>query len=137
MVTIAERPAKIRPEELVYERVASTLIAPVAAGAEDHVLLSWVNPYYRKRNLLVLGIGTDQHDNSVYTWTFDDVELPFSGPARVGAVASPLWLPIPIVVTSTIELAITNNNLVAYPNEGTDVSDVVPYEGLIIGVWES
>jgi len=123
-----------KSSDLVYERVASTLAAPVPAGASDYVLINWTVPNTRK-GILLTSVGTDQHDNTRYTWVVDGVILPISGSARAGSILQPYVFGSPIRVVSSIVLRITNNNAVAYPNPGNHPSDSVPYEGVFSGWW--
>ncbi|HPE06176.1 MAG TPA: hypothetical protein PLW50_00445 [Smithellaceae bacterium] len=120
--------------DFVYERAASTLAVPVKAAAQNYLLLSYAKPTTRG-DLLLTALGTDQHDNSLYTWKVDGVTLPISGSARVGSIHSPFQLPIPIRVKTNVQLYVTNNNAVAYPNNGLEPSDAMPYEGVFIGQW--
>jgi len=80
-----------KSSDLVYERVASTLAAPVPAGASDYVLINWTVPNTRK-GILLTSVGTDQHDNTRYTWVVDGVILPISGSARAGSILQPMSL---------------------------------------------
>ena len=99
------------------------------------ILLQWVKDPTRG-DMILLGVGTDQHDNSYYTWTVDGNVLPISGTSRVGSITNPFYFPIPIRVQSSIVLTVTNNNTVAYPNNGIDPTSQVPYECVFIGKWE-
>jgi len=122
----------IPPANFVYERRASTLSNPIPSGASGYVLLRWEVPVSRD-HLLLYGIGTDQHLNSMYTWTVDGVVLPISGVARVGTPEQPYLFPEPIYVSGSIILYINNSNAVGYPNVGNLPDDEYPYECLIIG----
>ena len=122
----------IPPKNFVYERRASTISNPIPAGASGYVLLRWEVPKIRD-HLLLYGIGTDQHLNSMYVWTVDGVVLPISGEDRVGDPEHPYMFPEPIYVSGTIVLYINNGNLVGYPNVGGNPDDEYPYECLIIG----
>lgn len=123
------------PDNFVYERVASTYLAPVTAGATDYALIDYIVPTTQTA-LYLYGVGSDQHDNSTYEWVVDTKNLAINGSARAGSIADPYIFPAPIRVTSRIRLLITNNNAVAYPNNGTEPSDAVPYEGVFFGRWE-
>ena len=120
--------------DLIYERSSSSLANPVAANASGNILLSWTKTT-TKGDALILAVGTDQHDNAVYTWKFDGVTLPISGSARAGSLNNPFVFPQPIRVKSNVILYVTNNNSVAYPNNGLDPSDQIPFEGMFIGRW--
>ena len=124
-------------EDLVYERVASTLTDPVPANAKDYPLIEWYEPRNRGQIFLLYGLGTDQHDNSYYKWIFDNVVVyQLSGPARVGSIFEPFIFPKPIKVINSICLYIDNNNDVAYPNDsGLHPSDIIPYEAVFFGYW--
>jgi hypothetical protein len=126
----------ISPTDLVYVRKASTLTDPVPAGASDFALISWENPNYPSRRLILEALGTDQHDNSAYKWIIDGYELSISGPAAVGSVTNPMKLDSQITVSQSIKLLITNTNGVDYPNTvGSLLLDRVPYEGVFVGHW--
>ena len=120
--------------DFLYERKSSSLANPVPPGAAKYILLSWSKPLTRGDALLT-AVGTDQHDNSVYTWVVDGVTLPISGAARVGSIHDPFKFPDPIRVKSSVMLFIANNNAVAYPNNGLNPSDQIPYEGVMIARW--
>lgn len=120
--------------ELIYERVASTLADPIIAGAQNKKLIMWKKPATRGDALLV-AVGTDQHDNSSYRWVVDGVALPISGASRVGSVTDPFYFPVPLRIRFSVFLYITNNNLVAYPNNGLDPANQIPYEGVMIARW--
>jgi len=122
----------IPPKNFVYERRSSTISEPIPSGASGYVLLRWTVPQSRS-HLLLYGIGTDQHLNSMYTWVVDDVVLPISGEARVGTPDEPYMFPEPIYVSGTILLYISNDNAVGYPNVGTEPDDEYSYECLIVG----
>jgi hypothetical protein len=123
------------PSNFVYERRASTLAVPVPASAVGYKLIDWTNPYYPTKQLILEAIGTDQHDNSIYTWVIDGVVLESSGAARVGSVTEPFKFGSEIRVTNSIALLIDNNNGVGYPNAGINPIDATPYEGVFIGRW--
>ncbi len=127
------------PSSFVYERQASgtSSVAPIAAHSAGTQLINWVNQYYPNRVLILEMLGSDQHDNSVYTWIIDDVTLELSGPARAGSIEKPFVFSVPITVRRTVQLLIDNDNGVAYPNAGPNPSDATPYEGLFIGHWGS
>jgi hypothetical protein len=129
-----EKSEGIADGDFIYERKSSTLANPVPASASRYLLLSWSKPLTRGDALLT-AVGTDQHDNSAYTWVVDGITLPISGVARVGSVHSPFVFPDPIRVKTNVILYVTNNNLVAYPNNGLDPSDQIPYEGVMIARW--
>lgn len=120
--------------DFIYERKSSSLANPVVAGASNTLLLQWVKSAARGDALLI-AVGTDQHDNSIYTWIVDGVTLPISGSARVGSIHDPFVFPDPVRVQSSVALYITNNNSVAYPNNGLDPSDQIPYEGVMVARW--
>lgn len=120
--------------DFVYERRSSSLANPVPAATSRYMLLSWAKPLTRGDALLT-AVGTDQHDNSVYTWVVDGVTLPISGSARVGSIHEPFVFPNPVRVKASVLLYITNNNAVAYPNNGLDPADQMPYEGVMIARW--
>jgi hypothetical protein len=123
------------PSNFVYERKASTLAVPVPAAAVGYKLIDWTNPYYPTKQLILEAIGTDQHDNSVYTWVIDGVVLDCSGPARIGSVTEPYQFKSEVRVSNSIVLLIDNNNGVGYPNAGINPIDATPYEGVFIGRW--
>jgi len=125
----------IDPRDFVYERRASTLEKPVPANAKNYPLIDWNEPERTGRVFYLCAIGSDQHDNSYYHWIVDEVELPVSGEARVGGIYDPLVFPKPIKVRKGIKLLIDNNNSVPYPNDGSEPSDPIPYEGVFIGFW--
>lgn len=125
----------IEPTDFVYERRASTLEDPVPAGAKKYPLIEWTDPEKLGKPFYLVALGSDQHDNSYYHWIVDDRELPISGEARAGGIYDPLVLPRPIIVRRHIKLLIDNNNSVPYPNDGTEPSDPIPYEGVFIGFW--
>ena len=133
-ITFSSSPG-ILAGDLVYERASSSLASPIAPGAQDTILLNWAKDPTRG-NMLLLGLGSDQHDNSYYRWLVDGVELPISGASRVGTITNPFYFPTPIRVQSSVILMITNNNAVAYPNNGLDPASQVPYECAFIGKWE-
>jgi hypothetical protein len=120
--------------DLIYERAASSLALPVNPAEQNHLTISWIKPVTRG-DALLLGVGTDQHDNSLYSWVVDGVVLPISGAVRVGSVTDPFYFPVPIRVKSSVLLYITNNNAVAYPNNGIDPADQIPYEGVMVAQW--
>lgn len=120
--------------DLIYERFASSLANPVTAGEQNRVLISWVKTTTRG-DALILALGTDQHDNSLYSWVVDGVPLSTSGAVRVGSVTDPFYFPVPIRVKSSVMLYVTNNNGVAYPNAGLDPANQIPYEGVMIAQW--
>jgi len=120
--------------DFIYERKSSSLSNPVPANATRYLLLSWSKPLNRG-DALITAVGSDQHDNSIYTWVVDGVTLPISGSARVGSIFAPFILPDPIRVKSNVLLYITNNNAVPYPNNGLDPADQMPYEGVMIARW--
>ena len=122
----------IPPQNLVYERRSSTIADPIPSGASGYILLRWEVPQSRD-HLLLYGIGTDQHLNSMYTWVVDGVILPISGEARVGTPEQPFIFPEPIYVSGNVILYINNGNVVGYPNVGTKPDDEYPYECLIVG----
>lgn len=123
-----------KSSDLVYERVASTLVAPVPAATTDYVLINWSIPNTRK-GMLLTSVGSDQHDNTYYTWIVDGVTLPISGSARAGSILQPYMFDSPIRVETSIVLRVTNGNAVAYPNAGPNPSDAIPYEGVFTGWW--
>lgn len=126
----------LSPTDIVYIREASSLSSPVSAGAIDYVLIDWVNPNYPSRSLHITELGTDQHDNSVYKWMIDGYNLPLSGRAAAGTIMKPFVFKDPIVVLESIQLLITNNNGVDYPNSsGSGLLDKIPYEGVVVGNW--
>lgn len=120
--------------DFIYERKSSTLVNPVPANTTNFLLLSWTKSLTRGDALLT-AVGTDQHDNSIYTWVVDGVTLPISGAARVGSVHDPFIFPDPVRVKASVILYVTNNNAVAYPNNGLNPSDQMPYEGVMIARW--
>jgi len=120
--------------DFVYERKASSLSNPVPPSTTNYMLLSWAKPLTRGDALLT-AVGTDQHDNSSYTWVVDGVTLPISGSARVGSIHDPFVFPTPIRFKMSVLLYVTNNNTVAYPNNGLDPADQMPYEGVMIARW--
>jgi hypothetical protein len=120
--------------DFIYERKSSSLSSPVPANTTNYLLLLWIKPLTRGDALLT-AVGTDQHDNSIYTWVVDGVTLPISGSARVGSIHDPFVFPDPIRVQSSVILYITNKNGVAYPNNGLELSDSIPYEGVMIARW--
>jgi hypothetical protein len=120
--------------DLIYERVASSLASPVNAGEQNRLLVSWIKPQTRG-DAMLLGVGTDQHDNSLYSWVVDGVVLPISGAVRVGTVTEPFYFPLPIRVKVSVQLYVTNNNGVAYPNGGLDPANQIPYEGVMLAKW--
>jgi hypothetical protein len=120
--------------DFIYERRSSTLANPVPANTTSYLLLAWSKSLTRG-DALITAIGTDQHDNSVYTWVVDGVTLPVSGAARVGSIFQPFILPDPIRVKTNVLLYVTNNNAVAYPNNGLDPADQMPYECVMIARW--
>jgi len=120
--------------DFIYERKSSSLANPIAASTSNNLLLAWIKPPTRGDALLIAA-GTDQHDNSVYTWVVDGTTLPISGAARVGSIHDPFVFPDPIRVQTSVLLYITNNNTVAYPNNGLDPSDQIPYEGVLVARW--
>jgi hypothetical protein len=124
----------ILPSDMIYERTASTLGAPVPAGSKLYQLFSWSKSPTRG-NVLLLGLGNDQHDNSYYQWVVDGTILPISGAARVGSITQPYIFPIPIIVKSSVQLYVTNSNAVNYPNNGLDPASQVPYECVMIARW--
>lgn len=119
----------------VYERKASSLAAPVPANTLGFKLIDWTNPFYPTKQLILEAIGTDQHDNSVYTWIIDGTVLETSGAARVGSVTQPYEFKSEIRVSNSIVLMIDNNNGVGYPNAGISPIDNTPYEGVFVGRW--
>lgn len=123
------------PSNFVYERKSSSLAVPVPANTQGYKLIDWTNPYYPSRQLILEALGTDQHDNSKYTWIVDGIVMDLSGPARVGSVTEPYHFKSEIRVSSTIVLLIDNNNGVPYPNSGVSPIDATPYEGVFIGRW--
>jgi hypothetical protein len=134
MAILFEKSTGIIGGDLIYERVASSLADPIDPGDQNRLLLSWVKPQTRG-DALLLGLGSDQHDNSIYTWVVDGVTLPVSGASRVGSVVEPFYFPSPIRIKSSVSLYVTNNNAVAYPNSGLSPESAIPYEGVIIGKW--
>ena len=132
-----KRSLVINPSDIVYERDASTLASPVAAGATDSVVLTWSNPYAGVKELYVYAVGNDQHDNSEYTWEFDSTEMTeITGSSRVGSITDPFRFPAPIKVKYSVRCLVTNNNLVAYPNNGVEPADSIPYEAVFFGIWD-
>ena len=123
------------PSNFVYERRASSLAVPVPANTIGYKLFDWTNPYYPTKQLILEAIGTDQHDNSKYTWIIDGVVLETSGSARVGTVTLPYAFKSEIRVSNSMVLQIDNNNGVGYPNAGINPIDATPYEGVFIGRW--
>jgi len=122
--------------DFVYERVASTISNPVPAGAKNYKLLDWKEPSNKNRIFLWCGVGTDQHDNSYYRWEVDNVTFnAISGEAQVGTILEPFIFPRPIRVLNNIRLYIDNNNTKPYPNAGSDPSDPIPYEAVIVGYF--
>ena len=120
--------------DFIYERKSSTLANPVPANTTNHPLLTWTKSL-TSGDALLTAVGTDQHDNSIYTWVVDGVTLPISGAARVGSVHDPFIFPDPVRVKASVILYVTNNNAVAYPNNGLNPSDQMPYEGVMIARW--
>lgn len=120
--------------DFIYERKSSSLASPITAASSNNLLMAWIKPPTRGDALLI-AVGTDQHDNSVYTWVVDGTTLPISGAARVGSIHDPFVFPDPIRVQTSVILYITNNNTVAYPNNGLDPSDQIPYEGVMVARW--
>jgi len=122
----------------MYERSASTLTEPVPAGARDHTVLYWENPYNMQKNLIVYAVGSDQHEDSYYHWYIDDQEVAsLSGPARVGSIELPFIFPKPVRVRKSIRLAVDNFNSKSYPSSDAMVpADLIPYEGIVYGLWE-
>jgi hypothetical protein len=120
--------------DFIYERKASTMAFPVPPNTTNYILISWAKPLTRG-DALITAIGTDQHDNSSYTWVVDGVTLPVSGTARAGSIFEPFVFPNPVRVKSSVVLYVTNNNAVAYPNNGLNPSDQIPYEGVMIARW--
>jgi hypothetical protein len=123
------------PSNLVYERRASSLTSPVPANTVGYKLIDWTNPFYPSRDLILEGVGTDQHDNSNYTWIMDGTTVPISGVGRVGSITNPFMFKSEIRVSNSIVLLIDNNNGVGYPNAGINPIDATPYEGVFIGRW--
>lgn len=124
--------------EFVYLRKASTLEEPVPAETNDYELFFWNNNSYLSKNLLIKEIGTDQHDNTIYKWYIDGnyVES-ISGSCRIGSISKPFKFSTPIRVRKSIKLCISNGNSCDYPNNNASaVSDMIPYEFFISGVWE-
>jgi hypothetical protein len=123
----------IPPGNFVYERRSSTITDPIPALTTNYTLLYWMKPTNRDRFLLY-GIGSDQHQNSEYTWVIDGVTLPISGVARVGTPEKPYVFPEPIVVSSSIIMYVSNNGVVGYPRvDASDPDAEYPYECLIYG----
>ena len=120
--------------DFIYERRASSLAFPVPPVTTNFLLLSWAKPLTRGDALLT-AVGTDQHDNSSYTWVVDGTTLPISGSARVGSIYDPFIFPDAVRVKSSVVLYVTNNNAVPYPNNGLNPSDQIPYEGVMIARW--
>jgi len=120
---------------LIYERRSSTMAKPVPALTSNYELLKWSVPD-NMDHFLLYGIGTDQHQNSTYKWVVDDVELPINGTSRVGTLLNPYVFPIPIFVSGTISLYVTNDNTDPYPNIHGRVDDAFPYECVIYGRYE-
>lgn len=123
------------PSNFVYERKSSSLAVPVPANTTGYKLIDWTNPNYPTKQLILEAIGTDQHDNSVYTWIIDGTVLETSGPARVGSVTKPFEFKSEIRVSNSVVLTIDNNNGVGYPNAGINPIDATPYEAVFIGRW--
>lgn len=121
---------------LFYERVASTLIKPVPANTKGYTLFRYEKT--DPRPLRITSLGTSQHDNAVYHWIIDGVELKaISGPAAVGTILKPYVFPRPIRVYVSIELRVDNLNLKAYPNDAaTSMVDRIPFECVVNGIWE-
>jgi len=134
MLTSFKEPIEIG--DFVYERVASTMSNPVPAGAKKHVLIYWDEPQKRGREFALVGVASDQHDNSYYYWEVDGTLLPISGEVRVGDFYDPFIFPRPITVRRYIKFMVDNNNLKAYPNPGGEPDDPVPYEGMFFGFWK-
>jgi hypothetical protein len=128
----------INIDAFLYERNASTLVEPVPAGARDHDVLFWENPHYLQKNVIIYALGSDQHEDSYYHWYIDGVEIDaLSGPARFGSIEFPFVLPKPVRVRRSIRLAVDNNNSKPYPNPDAMVpADLIPYEGVVYGLWE-
>lgn len=123
----------IPPGNFVYERRASTLAVPVPGVTSGYMLLHWTKPSNRD-HFLLYGIGTDQHLNSYYEWSVDNVVLPISGEARVGAPEDPYVFPEPIYVSGTIVLKVSNGNGVGYPRiDPSDPDAEYSYECVIVG----
>ena len=135
MTITMSTPRGIDPQNFIYVRNASTLAIPVVAG--DSELRSHLvgKTSAIQGNALIESIGTDQHDNSIYTWVIDGNTMPFSGAARVGSIQNPYVFQDPVICQNSVFLYITNNNLIAYPNNGVDPADAIPYEGLFTGRW--
>ncbi len=129
-----EKSESIPNGDFVYERRSSTLANPVPANTTNYLLLTYAKPLTRG-DLLLTAVGTDQHDNSIYTWVVDGVTLPISGAARAGSIFQPFVLPDPVRVKTNVILYVTNNNGVAYPNNGLDPADQMPYECVMIARW--
>ena len=135
MATTTTSIQTINPSDMIYERASSTLSDPVLAGAQNRVLLSWrKDPTHG--DALLMAVGSDQHDNSIYTWIVDGVTLPISGASRVGSIAHPFYFPSIMRVHVSVLVLVSNNNLVAYPNNGLNPTDQIPYEALMIARWE-
>ena len=129
-------PTAIDPTDFVYERRASTLSNPVPAGAKKYKLIEWNEPERLGKTFYLVGLGSDQHDNSYYYWLVDGRELPISGEARAGTIYEPFIFPRPIKVVRRIVFMVDNNNDKAYPNPGGEPEDKIPYEGMFFGFWE-
>lgn len=129
------RSAGMSPEAFVYERRSSTISSPVPASTSGYILLEWVKPN-EWHHFLLYAIGSDQHAESYYSWVVDGVELPISGPARIGTPESPYFFFEPIRVSGTVKLYVSNNGARDYPNSGDLPDDEYPYECVIIGRYE-
>lgn len=130
---------RITPCDLLYERRSSTLSSAVLANTSGYVLLEYFVP--NNKNVIVYAVGSDQHQSSNYTWVFDGIILPISGPARPGSIEYPYKFPEPILISSSIYVFIQNANPVAYPSLAPGApaatEDQFPYECVVEGRLES
>ena len=125
------RQRRIIPQNFVYERRSSTIGTPVPASTSGYLLLEWFVP--KDKIAIIYAVGNDQHASSTYTWTFDNYNLPISGPARVGSIEHPYVFPEPISVSSVIRMYLENGNAITIPNVTGVVQAETPYECVMHG----
>jgi hypothetical protein len=128
---VEQRQRRIIPQNFVYERRSSSIGTPVPANTSGYLLLEWFVP--KDKTAVIYAVGTDQHQSSNYTWTFDDFNLPISGPARVGSIEHPYVFPEPIMVSSVIRMYVENGNGFAIPGTPGVVQKESPYECVMHG----
>ena len=143
-VNIIDTNTVYEPRSVHIEMSASTVAAPVVAGAgyttgvPEHKLLSlsrgtgsWGEDQY----LVVYAFGTDTHESSFYRWVVDNQDYDsVSRRTPIGSILNPYYFPGGgEKAYENVELWITNESASDIPNTSGGTSDAEPYQGIVHG----